>query len=216
MNLTASAIRALGCLMEKKMATPEYYPLSLNALINACNQKSSRNPVVSYDEATVVDALDELKGAQLIWRSDEGRVDKYGENFTGPRKMTNAEAAVLCVLFLRGPQTIGELRTRTDRMHKFESLDEVKQALEELYDMGLAVELPRAPGQKEQRCAHLLANEVEQPVADEDASPVSFAQSAQSGSLRETVSNLTAEVAELKKELEELKNNFAQFSRQFE
>jgi len=217
MKLTAPAIRALGCLMEKKMATPEYYPLSLNALLNACNQKSSRNPVVSYDEAAVVDALDELKSSQLIWRSTEGRVEKYGENFTGPRKMTNAEAAVLCVLFLRGPQTIGELRTRTDRLHKFESLDEVKQALEELYEMELAVELPRAPGQKEQRCAHLLADEVDQPVATaEDASPIYFGQSAQSGSLGETVRSLTAEVEELKKELEELKNNFAQFSRQFE
>lgn len=213
MNISFPAVRALGCLMEKKMATPEYYPLSLNALVNACNQKTSRTPVVAYDEETVREALAELKNTQLIWRSEEGRVTKYGENFTGLRKMTSPEAAVLCVLLLRGPQTIGELRSRTDRLHKFESLEDVKQSLDELGEMKLAMELPRAPGQKEQRFAHLLSGETEQ-----------FDEEAETGQpplrppneIKETVQNLVSEVAELKNELAELKINFAEFRKQFE
>src|SRR5215469_818461 len=128
--LDAAQVRVLGALMEKEMATPEYYPLSLNALVNACNQKSNREPVVSYDEATVENALAELRAKGMATRiSGESRVPKHGQRFTETYNLGRREAALMCVLLLRGSQTTGELRGRTQRLHEFEDLEGVESTL---------------------------------------------------------------------------------------
>jgi uncharacterized protein YceH (UPF0502 family) len=120
--LNDKEVRVLGCLIEKRMATPEYYPLTLNALTNACNQKSSRNPVVIYDEETVLQAVDGLKEKQLAWQSNLSRVAKYEERFVRDLNLNNQEAAVICLLMLRGPQTVGEIKGRTERLYRFDSI----------------------------------------------------------------------------------------------
>jgi len=159
--LTDNEVRVLGSLMEKSMTTPEYYPLSLNALTNACNQKSNREPVVSFDETTVVRALDSLRENQLVVLSASSRVPKYAEVFVDTRKLVKREAALLMVLMLRGPQTVGELRGRTERVYPFEDLAEVEATLDELAESGYVTKLPRMAGRKESRYAHLLSGEVE-------------------------------------------------------
>ena len=128
--LTDIEVRVLGCLIEKSMTTPDYYPLSLNALTNACNQKSNRAPVVNLDETTVVRALDSLREKQLVVLSASSRVPKYAEVLTGSRKLVTREAALIMVLLLRGPQTVGELRGRTERAYKFGTLAEVEETLD--------------------------------------------------------------------------------------
>jgi uncharacterized protein YceH (UPF0502 family) len=161
-TLDAAQVRVLGALMEKEMATPEYYPLSLNALVNACNQKSNREPVVSYDEATVEDALAELRAKGMALRiSGESRVVKYGQRFTETFNLGRREAALMCVLLLRGAQTTGELRGRTQRLYDFEDLEGVETTLGKLAEMGFAKRLPRTAGSRESRWAHLMAGDVE-------------------------------------------------------
>jgi uncharacterized protein len=159
--------RVLGVLMEKEMATPDYYPLTLNALVNACNQKSNREPVMSLDESSVEVALQGLRDKRLATRvSGAGhRVQKYGHRMGEAFNFDRREEAVLCVLMLRGPQTVGELRGRTERMHHFDDLDGVESTLRRLMEreFPLAITLPRRPGEKESRHAHLLAGEVEMP-----------------------------------------------------
>ncbi|MCF6188412.1 MAG: YceH family protein, partial [Desulfobulbaceae bacterium] len=123
--LTDNEVRVLGCLMEKEMATPAYYPLSLNALTNACNQKSNRNPVVSYDEETVVEALNGLREQELARQSNVSRVPKYEQIFSQKFNLITREEAVICILLVRGPQTIGEIRNRSERLYAFQNLDEV-------------------------------------------------------------------------------------------
>lgn len=150
-------VRVLGCLLEKELATPEYYPLSLNALVNACNQKSNRQPVLSLSPETVTEALRSLKEMRLVVQSDASRVAKYYQSFGKQYNLVHRETALLGLLLLRGPQTPGELRTRADNLSPFESLEQVNATLDGLASSSLVVQLPRQPGQKEQRYAHLLA-----------------------------------------------------------
>src|SRR5580693_4553000 len=163
LHLDAAAVRVLGSLLEKEVTTPEYYPLSLNALVNACNQKSNRDPVVNYDEDTVEQALDELRkeGLSLRITGRDSRVPKHEQRFTEKFNLGRREAAVLCVLFLRGPQTVGELRGRTERLYTFDDLEAVEATLHRLAEMGFVKQLPRQTGFKEQRYAHLLSGDVE-------------------------------------------------------
>jgi uncharacterized protein YceH (UPF0502 family) len=163
--LTPNQARVLGALVEKEITTPEYYPLSLNALINACNQRSNREPVMDLDEDAVRMALHGLEDHRLAGRSraSEGRVAKY-EHWLGEAfNFSRAETALVCVLLLRGPQTPGELRSRTDRLHRFEELTDVTAGLQKLMEREppLAAILPRQPGTKESRYMHLLSGDVE-------------------------------------------------------
>ena len=211
--LNKEEIRVLGCLMEKEMATPEYYPLSLNSLINACNQKSNREPVVQYDETTVILALDCLKEKKFIWRSDASRVTKYSENFVKTQNLINKEAALMCLLFLRGPQTIGELRGRTDRLFKFSDLEEVKETLENLAEMEMVAELPKMPGRKEARYCHLLGGPPD--LENDQLAPVTSS-SSQSTSTMVKIESLENEIESLREELSDLKQDLTEFKRQFE
>src|SRR5438270_10163847 len=155
-TLSPVETRVLGALIEKESTTPEYYPLSLNALVNACNQKSNRQPVVNYDEDTVMGAIESLRArkycAVII---GGGRVHKYAQRFSETLNMGRRELALLCTLMLRGPQTLGELRDRSERMHNFADLSEVESCLERMPEW--VTRLPRQPGQKEARYAHLLS-----------------------------------------------------------
>ncbi len=161
-ELTHEEVRVLGALLEKKMATPEYYPLSLNGLVNACNQKVNRSPVVAYEESTVLGALEGLRTKQLVWVNHSGRVIKYKEAMVESQEFSRDQAAVMCILLLRGPQTVGEIRARTDRMHGFEELAEVHQTLDSLGDLELVEQCARQPGQKEARFCQLLGPRVEE------------------------------------------------------
>jgi len=168
-RLTPNEARVIGCLIEKQHTTPEHYPLSLNALTNACNQKSSRDPVMELDEATVQDTVDALiKKRQVIEKSGFGsRVTKYQHRFCntefGTLKFSDQELGIVCVLLLRGPQTPGELRTRTDRLCKFQDIHEVEATLDQLMqrdDGPFVAKLPREPGKRETRFAHLFGGEI--------------------------------------------------------
>jgi uncharacterized protein YceH (UPF0502 family) len=217
MTLNAIEVRVLGCLAEKEMTTPEYYPLSLNALTNACNQKTNREPVMSLDETDIVRALDRLRQLGLATQSAEGsRVPKYGHNLPGKFRLEPEELAVLTELLLRGAQTVGELRARADRMHPFADLAAVEEVLEELMgkEPPLAARLPRQPGRKEHRYTHLLAGEPEV----EEAVPVATPEAA---TLRvraenERIAALEVEMAALREEFEKLKQEMTEFKAQFE
>jgi uncharacterized protein YceH (UPF0502 family) len=205
-------IRILGSLIEKELATPEYYPLSLNALTNACNQKNNRDPVVDYDEAIVESAAGRLIEKGVVWKSSVGRVPKYEERFTHERSLVPREASVLCLLLLRGPQTIGEIRGRATRLHEFKDLEQVQAALGDLSEWGLACQLPRVPGHKECRYAHLLAGVVEAAAASSTASQITPQAAADDGRLEK----IEADIESLRKEIEDLKTAFAVFKKQFE
>lgn len=212
--LTETEVRVLGSLMEKEMATPEYYPLSLNALTNACNQKSNRHPVVSYDDTTVVRALDDLKEKGLARQSNVSRVPKYEQNFVVPRNLVRREAAVVCILLLRGPQTIGEIRGRTERLYQFADLEEADETLSSLIELGYVAKMPRQPGRKESRYAHLLAGEpkfIEQEMIA-SLEPATLEVRAAD----EKTAELAESVQALRSEVEELKQAFFDFKKQFE
>ena len=205
-------VRVLGALLEKEITTPDYYPLSLNALINACNQKSNREPVMELDENAVRDALLSLQEKRVAGPASgaDSRVTKYEhrlESFNFSRR----ETAVLCVLLLRGPQTPGELRGRTERMYRFEDLEQVQSALHQLMERQppLAAMLPRQPGTKEARYGHLLAG----PVESWQAAPLSVSSHQNDG---EAVARLEEQVRTLQAEVDELKQQFASFRKQFE
>ena len=202
-QLDAAEARVLGSLLEKEIATPDYYPLSLNALVNACNQKSNREPVVSYDEDTVETALEGLRGKGLALRTIGGdsRVPKHSQRFTEKFNLGRREAAVLCVLMLRGPQTVGELRGRSERLYQFDGLEAVESTLNRLAEMEFVKKLPRQTGYKEQRWAQLLAGDVE--VAEEAAPTVE-----RGSSDRERLAALERELAELKRAFEEFRRSF--------
>jgi len=213
--LSAVEARVLGALVEKDVTTPEYYPLSLNALVNACNQKSNREPVMTLDEEIVREALAGLQAHRVAGPAGgaDTRVTKYEHRLQEVFNFDRRETAVLCVLLLRGPQTPGELRGRTERMYRFETLDDVQGALQKLMgrEPALVKVLPRAPGTKEARYAHLLSGEVEGvEVQTEGGAP----QHAGDGS--STVQRLREDVAELRREVEELKRGFGEFRKQFE
>lgn len=212
--LNPAEARVLGALVEKDITTPDYYPLSLNALINACNQKNNREPVTNFDEETVRLALRNLSDKRLADPASgaDGRVTKYEHRLQEVFNFTRPETAILCVLLLRGPQTPGELRGRTERMHRFEDLDEVLSGLQQLMrrEPPLAKALGRRPGTKEIRYAHLLSGDVEawEPPAETASS---------SGSAdAERIIQLEEQVAALRNEVAELKQQMAEFKKQFE
>lgn len=212
--LSNEEVRVLGCLLEKKMATPEYYPLTLNALMNACNQKSNRDPLLAYDEETVLQAIDGLKKKQLVLESNVSRAPKYEERFDRDRNFNSQEAAVVCVLMLRGPQTIGEIRGRTERLCSFGSLNEVTDTLETLSALGLVVRMSRQPGQKEARYCHLMCG---QPDEASYAVPFSQCPSPQEAVAEASrIAALEEKVAALSLEVDDLKRIFQDFRRQFE
>jgi hypothetical protein len=169
--LTDIEERILGSLIEKSQSTPEYYPLSLNALSNACNQKSSREPVTAYSESEIERAAADMIKKGLAHLSQVGRVPKYEELFTRSRQFVSAESAIMCVLLLRGAQTLGEIRTRTGRMHNFSSLEEVQTTIADLEELGLVRRLERRAGHKEARYSHLLKGQAAlpaEPIPDND------------------------------------------------
>jgi uncharacterized protein YceH (UPF0502 family) len=204
-QLDPAEARVLGALMEKEATTPDYYPMSLNALVNACNQKSNREPVVSYDDDTVETALQGLRDKGLASRiSGESRVPKHEQRFSEKFNLGRREAAVICVLMLRGAQTVGELRGRTERMFQFDDLEGVESTLQRLAEMEFVKKLPRQAGFKEQRWAHLLSGDVE---AAED--PVGVAAPVERGpSDRERIAALEEQVAELRRAFEDFRRNF--------
>jgi uncharacterized protein YceH (UPF0502 family) len=201
--LDAAEVRVLGALMEKEIATPEYYPLSLNALVNACNQKSNREPVVSYDDEITETALEGLRNKGLSMRitGRDSRVPKYEQRFTERFNLGRREAAVMCVLMLRGPQTPGELRGRTDRLYTFDDLESVESTLHKLVEMGFVKQLPRQVGYKEQRWAQLLSGDVDV----EDATP---APAERGTSDRDRIAALERDVADLRAAFEDFKRRF--------
>ncbi|MFP4163484.1 MAG: YceH family protein [Chitinispirillaceae bacterium] len=211
--------RVVGALMEKEMTTPEYYPLTLNALVSACNQKSNRDPVMNLSQREVENVLENLKDRHFVWQMNlsGSRVPKYEHNLRSLFPLSEQEGAVLCVLLLRGPQTPGELRGRTERMTRFSSLDEVESVLKALLEREdpLVVELSRRPGQKEKRFAHLFSEPPEQDI--ESPSAVQ-AQSSEGGTgrLSDRVNALEEELESVKQELRDLKTQFADFRKQFE
>ena len=213
LRLTPAEARALGALIEKEVTTPEYYPLSLNALINACNQRSNREPVMDLDEETVRQALHGLEDDGLAGRarSSDGRVTKYEHWLGEAYNFSRAETALMCVLLLRGPQTPGELRGRTERMHRFEEIGDVLAGLQKLMEREppLAVMLPRQPGTKESRYAHLLSGPVDAAAASQPTAPVYVpTYSGDPADQDSRIAQLEATVAQLKSELETLKKRF--------
>ncbi len=207
--LTDDEVRVLGCLMEKEMATPDYYPLTLNALTNACNQKSNRNPVVSYDEGTVIYALNGLRERKLVRQSDLGRVSKYEQIFSQELKLVASEQAIICILLLRGPQTTGEIRSRTERLYAFPSLDQVQETISNLEDRELVNKMPRQPGRKESRYAHLLSGTPQETPAETIIRPKTAITIDRMGELQE-------QIDELRQELQALQSEFATFKSQFD
>jgi uncharacterized protein YceH (UPF0502 family) len=205
LRLDAVEARVLGSLLEKEIATPEYYPLSLNALVNACNQKSNRDPVVQYDDDMVEAALDRLRDKGLGLRSTgrDSRVPKHAQRFTEAHNLGRREAAVMCVLLLRGPQTTGELRGRSERLYTFDDLEAVESTLRRLGEMEFVTQLPRQPGTKEPRWAHLMSGEVEIAEAPAAAAPVE-----RGPGDRERIARLEAELADLRREFDDLKRRF--------
>jgi uncharacterized protein len=221
------AVRVLGALVEKEVTTPDYYPLSLNALVNACNQKSNREPVMQLSEEEVSAALDTLREKRLVWqRSVAGaRVHKFEHNIRSFFPFSEQELGALCVLMLRGPQTVGEIKIRSERLCTFSSLDAAEQVVRSLTaeERGgpFITELPRLPGKKEPRFIHLFcgmewteqfaaAGAVESPVgSDGSATPVR-------GSITERIVNLETTVAQLQDELQSLREEFTAFKRKLE
>jgi uncharacterized protein YceH (UPF0502 family) len=200
-------VRVLGSLIEKEITTPDYYPLSLNALAAACNQSSNRNPVMHLDEETLARATESLREKNLVHQVDrsDSRVSKYRHVLYEAMSMTRPVIAVMCVLMLRGPQTVSEIRTRTNRLYDFVSLEQVETTLNSLMsgESPLVVKLPRQTGQKEVRYAHLLSGQVRLPESE----PGPAAPAADPEPDR---------ISRLEKEVEDLKRQFEQFRKQFE
>jgi uncharacterized protein YceH (UPF0502 family) len=205
-ELTPMQVRVLGALMEKKETTPEQYPLTLNALRNACNQKSARNPVVAYTEGQVGHTVRELEGLGLVREAWGARVAKYEHQAGRALGLQSKGLALMCALMLRGPQTLGELRTNTQRLYEFGDLDDVHYVLERLaeHDPALVVCLPRLPGQKEARYAHLLGGE---PDLADFAAAAPTPSAPVDDDLSARVAALEAEVAGLRQELAALRGD---------
>ena len=208
--ITQAEIRVIGCLIEKEITTPEHYPLTLNALTNACNQKSNRDPVTSMTDSNVLDALNALIKDRLVTDETRGnsRVAKYQHRFCntefGSLKLSSQEIAILCVLFLRGPQTPGELRTRTQRLCEFENVAQVEAVLNKLAADELSpkvVKLSKEPGKREARYGHLFCGELSDSVADSGIQEAST----QNTEKNERIEQLEIEVSQLRAELDELR-----------
>jgi hypothetical protein len=209
-------VRVLGSLLEKEITTPDYYPLSLNALLNACNQKSNRDPVMALDESVVTQGLDSLNEKNLAGQmsSADSRVPKYAHHMQEVFNFDRREMAVLCLLLLRGPQTPGELRGRAERMYKFDDLAVVESTLRHLMEREppLVKKLARQPGTKESRYAHLLAGDVEGWVAPVQAPPVA----ATGGQDEPRITRLETEIQSLRTEIAALRQQLEDFRKQFE
>ena len=206
--------RIVGALVEKALATPAYYPMTLNALVAACNQKNNRHPVTSYSENQVAAALESLREKNLtyVFYGSTSRVPKYKHVMPEVMHLNHAETALMCVLMLRGAQTLGELRGSASRLHEFSSLEEVEETLNGLISRepeSLVARLPRQPGQKEGRFAHLLSGEINLEALAAESERVATSISSRRSSLEEKVEALAAEV-------EKLKEQFEQFRKQFE
>ena len=213
--LTDIETRVLGSLVEKQVTTPEYYPLTLNALTAACNQKNNRSPVTSYSPDAVEQAMESLREKNLayVFYGSSSRVPKYKHVVPEVLHLNAAELAIMCVLLLRGAQTPGELRGNGSRLYEFSGLDEVEQTLNGLMSRDgdpLVARLPRQPGQKEVRFAHLLNGEIPTDVATDSSTPRRAAPSL------DRVSVLEQEVASLKTQVQDLQQQFETFKKQFE
>ena len=215
-QLNENEARILGSLVEKQLTTPEYYPLTLNALVNACNQKNNREPVMSLGEGAVSTSVELLRDRNLIYvfYGSTSRVPKYKHMLPSVYELEPSETAVMAVLLLRGPQTLGELRTRTERMHNFAGLGEVQETLDGLSrrEEPLVVKLPVLPGQKEARFAHTLSGEIDV----EALSAAHPTRSAQTSASADRIAKLEEEVTRLREEVESLKTTFEEFRKQFE
>ena len=220
MNIILNEVecRVLGSLIEKETTTPEYYPLSLNALLNACNQKSNRDPVMNLDEAAVRKALYSLDSQSLVRSvsAADSRVTKYEHRLQEAFNFYRHEIAILCVLLLRGPQTPGELRTRAERMHRFDDLAAVQSSLHHLMkrEPPLAKVLPRQPGTKEARYVHLLSGDVE--AYEARPASQSSSEGVLSNASAERLESLEREVASLRSQVAGLQHQFAEFKKQFD
>lgn len=214
-DLGATEVRILGALLEKEQATPDYYPLTVNALLNACNQKSNRYPVTSLTETEVVESLDEMRRDVLVWRSDSTRSERWSQSISRRLELDPEEKAILTLLLLRGPQTPGELRSRSGRLHAFDDVGQIDAALHRMTaeERELVVELARAPGQKENRWAHQLGEAIEVPSAPvTPASPPSPRYAPRPvpeaddrlARLEKRLNTLEATVASLRSELDDL------------
>ena len=222
MILTELETRVLGSLIEKDITTPDYYPLSLNALVNACNQKNNRDPVMTLDESTVRDALASLQEKRMAGPASgaDSRVTKFEHRLQEVFNFDRREIALVCVLLLRGPQTPGELRSRTDRMYHFEALDDIVSTLDRLAhrDPPLAAILPRQPGTKESRYMHLFSGEPPTFAPDETANVgrTLLSATASANSTADRLTTLEDEVTRLRQELSEVQQQLAAFRKQFE
>ena len=216
--LNETEVRVLGALVEKQITTPEYYPLTLNALTNACNQKSNRDPVVSFNEPAVTQAIETLREKNLVYvfYGSTSRVPKYKHMMPEVLHLNEREVALLCVLMLRGPQTTGELKERASRLADFTALSEVEETLSSLNakDEPLVVKLPRQPGQKEARYAHLLAGDVFADYVVEEMSLENRSADKRAGAGR--LRQLEYEVEALRTEITELRRQLEDFIKQFD
>jgi len=216
--LNEAEVRVLGALIEKQVTTPEYYPLTLNALVNACNQLSNREPVVHYDESTVSRALESLREKNLayVFYGSESRVPKYKHVAKENLHLDDKQLAALCVLMLRGYQTVGEIKGRTGRLYPFEDLNEVEATLDSLEsaETPLVARLPRQPGRKESRYAHLLFGPVEVDETPRELRPDSSALKVRQENPR--VTELETQVELLRTDIESLRQQFEEFKKQFE
>jgi uncharacterized protein len=216
--LNETEARIVGALVEKQLTTPEYYPLTLNALVNACNQKNNREPVVSYDERTVTESLERLRDRNIVYvfYGSTSRVPKYKHMLPSIYELEPPEVAVICVMLLRGPQTLGELRTRTERLYAFADLGELQQTLDGLIrrDDPLVIKFERLAGHKEARFGHLLSGPID---VEAFAASQATAQARSGGSAAaERIEKVEEEVAALRAQVEELKQTFETFKQQFE
>jgi hypothetical protein len=217
MTLNDIEVRVLGSLIEKELTTPEYYPLSLNSLTNACNQKSNRDPVMALAEEEVVKALDSLRFKQLVVLSaDGGRVPKYRHLLAEKMGLIPAEQAIICELLVRGPQTVCELRTRGERMHLFGDLAAVDEVLQELMqrEKPLIALLPRQPGRKEGRYAQLFSGMPDLTVGEHGAAPEAARMRVAAENNR--IAKLEAEVTALRNDVADLRRMMDEFKKQFE
>lgn len=214
-KLTDVEVRILGSLVEKQLTTPEYYPLTINALVTACNQKNNRDPVVSYDGPTVSRALEELRDRNLVYvfYGSTSRVPKYKHMLPSVYELEPGEVALISVMMLRGPQTLGQLRERTGRLHQFANLGEVQETLDGLMrrDEPLVARLPPQPGQKEARFAHLLSGEI-----DVEQFTAAAARPSHGPAEAERMQTLEERVAALENEIAEMRRMFEEFRKQFE
>jgi len=212
--LNDAEVRVLGSLMEKEMATPEYYPLTLNSLTNACNQKTNREPVVSYDDQIVMTAIDSLRNKKMVRQSSLGRAMKFEQIFSDGLNLITREKAVICILLLRGPQTIGEIRGRTERLYSFPDLEEAKETISNLEEMGLVKKMAMQPGRKEARYTHLLSGEPQDNSEQTPQGP-NIATTPYSQDL-EDIKALQQQIDSMKDEIDQLRREFAAFKSQFE